>query len=85
MALANFRIKSDWEQTRQPNPSSYKKKDEEVRNFKYLACHLDSNRNLDVQNKLQWFDYKCGTIISQKLITKYWPQRLLFMTAKAGL
>jgi hypothetical protein len=35
---------------------------EQVTNFNYLGCHLGSNRNYDLQNKLQRFNYLCRTI-----------------------
>jgi hypothetical protein len=30
---------------------------EQVKNFNYLDCHLDINRNYDLKNKLKLFDY----------------------------
>jgi hypothetical protein len=35
---------------------------EQVTNFNYLGCQLSSNRNYDLQNKWQRFNYLCRTI-----------------------
>jgi hypothetical protein len=35
---------------------------EQVTNFNYLGCQLGSNRNHDLQNKLQRLNYLCATI-----------------------
>jgi hypothetical protein len=35
---------------------------EQVTNFNYFGCHLGSNRNYDLQNKLQMLNYPSGTI-----------------------
>jgi hypothetical protein len=36
--------------------------DENGLNFNYIGCQLSSNRNSDIQNKLQRFNYMCGTV-----------------------
>jgi hypothetical protein len=33
---------------------------EQLRSFSYFGCHLGSNRNYDLQNKLQRFNYLYG-------------------------
>jgi hypothetical protein len=35
---------------------------EQLRSFSYFGCQLGSNRNYDLQNKLQRFNYLCGTM-----------------------
>jgi hypothetical protein len=42
---------------------------EQVTNFNYLGRQLGSDRNYDSQNKLQNFNYLCGTI-KRKLLHK---------------